>query len=336
MDTTIADIIQENWLRYMTDSKPGITRKKHGKKWWYFDAQGSKIADEKTITRIDKLVLPPAWTKVRICPIHNGHIQATGIDSKGRKQYRYHADRIAARKQNKFSRMKDFGHAMPKLRDQIQQDLADKHLSQNKVLAAAIMIMDKTGIRVGNNIYKQLYWSFGLTTLRNRHANIQGSTIQFQFIGKKWIKHKISLKSKKLARIIQQCKELAWHDLFEYIDEYGQIKTINSENINNYIKTITGYDFTAKDFRTRHGTIYAISIIYRQLTFEEKASLIQVIDAVAEELGNTRAVVKKHYIHPIVLERYDDEKFIQDLKKFCTIQDDTTYEKFMCSILDTL
>lgn len=335
MDQLTTELIKDAWLRYMSDAKPWITRKLSGKHRLYTSPSGEIITDEKIISRINKLVIPPAWERVWISPIAHGHLQATWIDAKGRKQYRYHADRNAARNQSKFFRMKEFGGALPDLRAKVQHDLNQKELTKTKVLALAVTIMDKTGIRVGNETYRELYGSFWLTTLRNKHATISWDTIQFQFVGKKWVKQKIALKSKKLTRIIQQCRDLPWYDLFEYIDDQGEVKTIVSDDINEYIKTMTGKDFTAKDFRTWHGSLYALGVVHAGLDSEEKLTLPRVLDEVAKELGNTRAVCKKYYVHPVVFSLLEDDNLQSDMKKFCaSCAEPDVYERLLCKLIE--
>lgn len=214
--------------------------------------------------------------------------------------------------------MKEFGTTLPHIRKKVKVHLDDKEPTQDKVLAAAITIMDRTGIRVGNEVYEQLYGSFGLTTLRRKHAKIQGENITFQFVGKKGVRQNIQLKSKKLARIIKQCEELPGYNLFEYIDDNGNVKTITSELVNDYIKTLAGDEFSAKDFRTWHGTVYALTVIHNNITNEEKLTIPRIIDAVAEELGNTRTVCKKYYIHPIVWELYESDGLTIYYEKHCS------------------
>lgn len=334
MEQITPEFIKEHGLRYVSDSKPGITRKASWKKWVYFDVSWKKITDEAIISRLNKLVLPPAWQSVWISPISNGHLQATWLDSKGRKQYRYHADWTVARNQSKFSRMKEFGRVLTDLRKKIQYDLNDKDLSKTKVVALAVSIMDKTGIRVWNEVYEKLYWSFWLTTLHNKHAKILWDTIQFQFTGKKGVKQKISLKSKKLTRIIQQCIHLPGYDLFEYIDNTWDIKTITSDDINEYIKAHTGDNFSAKDFRTWHGTVYALWIIHSSFDSEEKITLPKIIDQVALELGNTRIVCKKYYIHPIAFSLFEDEEMKKYMIKFCAnCKEANVYESLFSKLL---
>ena len=332
----VEELIKENRLRYVSDNKPGITRKAAGKKRHYFEANGKKLTDEKEIERINKMVLPPAWIQVRISPYTNSHLQATWLDAKWRKQYRYHPKRISARSETKFWRMKEFGEMLPELRKKVQAHLNEPWLSQQKVLATAITIMDRTGIRVGNEIYEQLYGSFGLTTLRRKHTEVKGETIRFQFVGKKWIKQDIQLKSKKLARIIKQCKDLPGHNIFEYLDESSEVKTITSDLVNEYIKSLTDKDFTAKDFRTWHGTVYALSVIHDSMNAEEKISIPHIIDDVARELGNTRAVCKKYYIHPTIFELYEKEWLQNYYEKHCNCTDKDRYEKMLCAILEKI
>lgn len=335
MDQQTTELIKEAWLRYISDATPWITRRAAWKHWKYFDPSGKLITDEKIIARANKLVLPPAWQSVWISPIANWHLQATWLDTKWRKQYRYHPERTKARSQSKFYRMKDFGKELPKIRESITHALAQKDLTKTKVLALALTIMDKTGIRVGNEIYEHLYGSFGLTTLHNKHATITWDTIQFQFTGKKWVKQKIALKNRKLTRIIQQCKDLPWYHLFEFIDQNGEVKTIVSDDINDYIKTLSGKEFTAKDFRTWHGTVHALVVLSCSLDSEEKMTLPQLIDEVAKELGNTRTVCKKYYIHPIVFSAFEDEDMLKYIGKFCaTCKEDNAHEKLLYKLLE--
>ena len=332
----VSELLKENRLHYTSDTKPWITRKLSGQHWTYFDPKEKKITDKKEIERLNKLVLPPARKDVRMCPSPNGHLQATGIDTKWRKQYRYHPKRIAARSETKFHRMKEFGETLPIIRKKVKAHLGEKSPTQEKVLAAAITIMDRTGIRIGNEIYEQLYWSFGLTTLRNRHAKVSGEKITFQFVGKKWVKQNIELKSKKLARIIKQCRDLPWHTLLEYIDESWEVKSLTSDLVNEYIKSLTDKDFTAKDFRTRHGTVYTLDVIHNNIINEEQLTIPRIIDAVAEELGNTRAVCKKYYIHPVVFELYENDGLVKYYEKHCNCEAQDRYEKMLCAILDKI
>ncbi|HPZ26184.1 MAG TPA: DNA topoisomerase IB, partial [Kaistella sp.] len=245
-------------LIYTTDQEQdGIYRRKSGKKFVYFNGD-EKIRDKEEIERINKLAIPPAWENVWICALKNGHLQATGIDAKQRKQYRYHPLWNALRNHTKFYRMLQFGYALPKMRLQLEKDLAIKSLEKRKVLAVVVSLMERTNIRIGNNIYEKLYGSFGLTTLKDKHVDIKGQKLKFSFKGKKGVYHDIELKNAKLARAVQNCKDIPGKELFQYYDENGQRHAIESGMANEYIKEISGDDFTAKDFRTWSGTVNAL------------------------------------------------------------------------------
>lgn len=232
--------------------------------------------------------------------------------------------------------MKEFGKALPHIRKKVKVHLDDKEPTQDKVLAAAITIMDRTGIRVGNEVYEELYGSFGLTTLRRKHAKISGENITFHFVGKKGVKQNIQLKSKKLARIIKQCEELPGYNLFEYVDPAGEVRTITSDLINEYIKTLAGDEFSAKDFRTWHGTVYALTVIHNNITSDEQLTIPRIIDAVAEELGNTRTVCKKYYIHPMIWELYESDELHSYYEKYCIGESQDKYEKALLAILQKI
>ncbi|RNA61946.1 DNA topoisomerase IB [Chryseobacterium nematophagum] len=309
-------------LVYTTDAETaGITRKKHGKKYSYYK-EGKKIKDKEEVTRINKLIIPPAWENVWICTLENGHLQATGFDAKNRKQYRYHPLWNALRNHTKFYRMLQFGYALPTLRLQVEKDLALRNFDKRKILALIISIMQRTNIRIGNNIYEKLYGSFGLTTLKDKHVKIKGQKITFEFKGKKGITHHIDLKSKRLSRLIQKCKDIPGKELFQYIDEEGQRHSIDSGMVNEYIKEISGEDFTAKDFRTWSGTVNAL-IAFKEIGYAEnnaqyKKKVNEAWDRVAKHLGNTKAVCRKYYVHPLVINLYENntiKKYLDQLEK---------------------
>jgi DNA topoisomerase-1 len=305
-------------LVYVSDSQPGIKRVKRGKKFSY--VHGNKIVDdEKTLARIRSLVIPPAWENVWICTLGNGHLQATGKDTRKRKQYKYHALWCKLRNQAKFSHLLEFGKALPAIRARVNKDLALPGLPLKKVLAVIVALMEQTSIRVGNNMYEKLYGSFGLTTLKDQHVKINGEKMLFSFKGKKGIAQKVSLRSKRLARIVKQCRDIPGKELFQYYDENGNHKSIDSGMVNHYLKEITGKDFTAKDFRTWSGTIYALKALKEIGPAKNKSAanknIVAALDRVAEHLGNTRAVCKKYYVHPVVLTLYEEGKLEKYFEK---------------------
>ena len=303
------------------DPETGIARKRYGKKFHYYQ-DGTRITDKAVISRINKLVIPPAWENVWISSLENGHLQATGIDVKNRKQYRYHPLWNALRNHTKFYRMLQFGYALPKIRLQLEKDLARKNLDKTKVLAVVVSLMERTNIRIGNNIYEKLYGSFGITTLKDKHVEISGQKIHFSFKGKKGVYHDIDLKNRKLANAVQNCKDIPGKELFQYYDENGQRHAIESGMVNDYIKEISGEDFTAKDFRTWSGTVNAL-IAFKEIGLAEnskdyKAKVRTALENVAAHLGNTPTVSKKYYVHPLVINLYEN----QTIKKYLDELDD--------------
>ena len=295
-------------LRYVSDAKPGIRRKRAGKGFTYVGTDGKPVRDAATLARIRSLAIPPAYTDVWICPTPNGHIQATGRDARGRKQYRYHPRWRAVRDETKFGRMLAFSEVLPRVRRHVEQDLRRSGLPREKVLATVVRLLECTGIRVGNDEYARTNDSFGLTTLRDGHVEINGSTLEFEFRGKSGKAHKVQLSDRRLARIVARCQALPGEVLFQYIDAEGEQQTIDSGDVNEYLKAITGQEFTAKDFRTWNGTILAVAAL-RDLgpaatQKAAKAAIINAVDKVAEQLNNTRAVCRKYYIHPTVFETY--------------------------------
>lgn len=309
-------------LIYTSDAESaGIIRKKRGKKFSYFK-DGEKIKDKDEIKRINGLVIPPAWENVWICALDNGHLQATGFDIKKRKQYRYHPLWSALRNHTKFYRMLQFGYALPQIRLQIEQDLALRNFEKRKILALIVSLMQKTNIRIGNNAYEKLYGSFGLTTLKNKHIKIKGQKITFSFKGKKGIMHHVDLKSKRLARLVQKCKEIPGKELFQFYDDEGNHHSIDSGMVNDYIKEISGEDFTAKDFRTWSGTVNALiafkEIGYAETHTEYKKKVKEALEIVASHLGNTSTVCRKYYVHPLVINLYENnsiKKYLDELEQ---------------------
>ena len=309
-------------LIYTSDAETaGITRKKTGKKYSYY-RDGEKIKDKDEITRINKLVIPPAWENVWICALDNGHLQATGFDLKKRKQYRYHPLWSALRNHTKFYRMLQFGYALPDIRLQVEKDLALRNFEKRKILALIVSLMQKTNIRIGNNAYEKLYGSFGLTTLKGKHVKVQGQKITFHFKGKKGVMHDIDLKSRRLSKMIQKCKDIPGRELFQYIDDEGNRHTVDSGMVNEYIKEISGEDFTAKDFRTWSGTVSALiafkEIGYAETHTEYKKKVKEALEMVASHLGNTSTVCRKYYVHPLVINLYENntiKKYLDELEK---------------------
>ena len=294
-------------LHYVDDTQPGIRRKKQRGKFCYFDPAGQRITDPDEIRRINALAVPPAYTDVWICADPRGHLQATGRDARGRKQYRYHPRWREVRDLDKYSRLRDFGLALPKLRKRLEALLAAPGFSRDKVMATVITLLDATLIRVGNTQYARDNRSYGLTTLRNRHVEINGSAILFQFRGKSGVEHQITVKDRRLARIIKRCQEIPGQNLFQYLDENGERHSITSSDVNAYLQTLTGADFTAKDYRTWAGSALALAVL-RELQWqpesEAKRHVVEMVKNVARQLGNTPAVCRKCYIHPAVLEGF--------------------------------
>ena len=297
-------------LRYVNDSSPGYTREKQGEEFVFKDADGSLVEDEELLERFRKMVIPPAYTNVWVCPHENGHLQFTGVDAAGRKQYRYHADWNKIRNQSKYHRMELFASFIPKIREQLEKDLSRKKLDKQKVLALVVRVMELTHIRIGNENYRELYGSYGLTTLNDEHVEIAGGTVKFGFKGKKGVYHDLKLESKKLAKLIKQCQDIPGQELFQYYDEEGNPQDIKSEDVNAYLKEITGEDFTAKDFRTWSGSVHALYAFKAAGGFETakecKKKVVQVLDDVAFHLGNTRTVCKKYYVHPTLIKSYEE------------------------------
>jgi len=329
-------------LVYVSDTQPGIHRIKRNNVFDYI-LNNRKVRDRELLNRIKSLVIPPAWTQVWICSLPNGHLQVTGFDIKNRKQYRYHPLWNALRNQTKFFRLYDFGVALPAIRLQIEKHLSLPGLPLEKVLAAVVSLMERTNIRIGNNMYEKLYGSYGLTTLKDKHVKINGSSMQFVFKGKKGIEHKINLTSRRLSKIIQQCRDIPGKELFQYYDDNGNHKSIDSGMVNNYIKEISGGDFTAKDFRTWAGSVHAL-LAFKELGFfetetEARKKIVQALDNVSSLLGNTRTVCKKYYVHPVILSMYENralEKYINQLdaiEKDDNIAGLTTEEKVLMEIL---
>ncbi|HEX5714566.1 MAG TPA: DNA topoisomerase IB [Thermoanaerobaculia bacterium] len=306
-------------LRYVSDDMPGIRRRKRGKGFAFLDAKGNKVSDARTLERIRKLAIPPAWTDVWICPAANGHLQATGRDARGRKQYRYHAEWRSVRDETKFGRMIAFGEALPKIRERVEGDLSLRGLQREKVVATVVSLLESTLIRVGNREYARHNGSFGLTTLRDGHVDIEGSTLRFEFRGKSGKDHSVEIQDRRVARIVRQCRDLPGQTLFQYLDEAGERQKITSEDVNAWLKETTGEDFTAKDFRTWGGTVLALSALLEvgMVESEKDASkaVVDTVKRVAEDLGNRPAICRKYYIHPVVIETFVEGKLEEALEE---------------------
>ncbi len=300
----------EAGLRYVTANGPCIQRIRCGKSFRYLGPDGRPLRDPKHLQRIRSLVIPPAWKNVWICPSPNGHLQAVGWDARGRKQYRYHPHYRSVRDQAKFSRMIAFGTVLALIRRSVEHDLKLPGLSREKVLAAVVRLLETTFIRVGNDEYAKENDSFGLTTLRSKHVRINGARVLFSFRGKSGLEHTIELTDARLARIVKQCQELPGYELFQYVNEGGDICRVDSADVNSYIRKLCGQDFTAKDFRTWAGTVLAVRELHSagRATSETaaKKTIVGAIKNVARRLGNRPATARKYYIHPAILEAYAD------------------------------
>jgi DNA topoisomerase-1 len=304
-------------LRYVTDTVPGITRRRSGSGFTYMTADGRRLRDKADLARIRALAIPPAWTDVWICPIANGHIQAVGRDARRRKQYRYHARWREVRDDVKYGRLLAFGAALPGIRRRTGKDLAQPQLTRTKVLATIVQLLEKTRIRVGNEEYARTNKSFGLTTMKDRHAEVKGATVVCEFRAKSGVQQLVDLHDARLARIVKRCQDLPGQTLFQYVDEAGQRQSVDSSDVNDYLREITGQDFTAKDFRTWAGTVLAACALKTLAEYESetqaKKNIIEAVAQVAKKLGNTKAVCRKSYIHPAVLDAYLDGATITDI-----------------------
>jgi DNA topoisomerase-1 len=304
-------------LVYVSDAQPGIRRWKAGSGFRYVDERGHVVRSSVTLARIKTLAIPPAWTDVWICPLADGHIQASGRDARGRKQYRYHERWREVRDRTKFERTLAFGEALPALRERVDADLALPGLPRQKVLATVVRLLETTLIRVGNREYAQDNGSYGLTTLRDRHVKVDGSTLRFEFTGKGGKKHSVSIRDRRLATVVRDCQEIRGHELFQYLDEGGVRQTVGSADVNQYLREATGQEFSAKDFRTWAGTVLAV-LALRELEAcgeaETKRSLLRAVEEVAKSLGNTPAICRRCYIHPEVIDRYLEGTLLEALQ----------------------
>ena len=295
-------------LHYVCDAGRGIRRRIGALGFEYVNARGRRIRDPRVLRRIAALAIPPAWKDVWICPDPRGHLQATGRDARGRKQYRYHSAWHACRDETKFDRMQAFAAALPTIRARTVVDVQRPGLSRDKVLAAVVQLLEKSLIRVGNDEYAKQNRSFGLTTLRDGHVKVKGASVRFEFRGKSGVRHRVDVNDARLARIVKQCRDLPGQELFQYIDDDGRRQDVTSTDVNAYLRKIAGQDFTAKDFRTWAGTVLAATALFEvehaSSASQAKRKVVAVVDAVAGVLGNTRSVCRKSYIHPIVIDSY--------------------------------
>ncbi|GGE66540.1 DNA topoisomerase-1 [Pedobacter psychrotolerans] len=314
------DVVKASGLVYVTDAMSGIYRKGKPDKFYYEDKKGNKITEERHLDRIKALVIPPAWQNVWIANKPNAYLQVTGIDAAGRKQYRYHTKWTSRRSEDKYYRLYEFGKVLPEARKQIVKDLKRKELDERKVLAISVDVLQKSLIRVGNENYKQLYGSFGLSTLRDKHVKIEGSKINIDFIGKKGVRQTLVLNDRSLAKLVKKCRDIPGQDLFQYYTDGKEHRGIDSGKINNYIREITQNDFTAKDFRTWGGTLEALRQFAKcsvdvNVELNTKKTVINVLDCVAKKLGNTRAVCKSSYVYPLLITAYENNELVRYMKK---------------------
>lgn len=304
----VAASIAEEGLRYVSDTSPGYRRKRTGTSFSYFDKDGARITNKDIVRRIKAIGIPPAYDAVWICPSPNGHIQATGLDARGRKQYRYHAKWRELRDQNKYEHIMKFAAVLPLLRRRVAADMKRQGLAREKVLATVVSLLEKTLIRVGNAEYASLNKSYGLTTMRRKHVAITGDTLRFEFTGKSGKHWKLKVEDKRIAAILKRCADIPGHELFKYLDDDGKPHTVDSGDVNAYIKEIAAQDFTAKDFRTWAGTVLAALALSEFEKYDNqtqaKRNVVAAIEEVAKQLGNTPAICRKCYIHPEVLSAY--------------------------------
>src|SRR5213596_3982162 len=299
---------EEAGLQYVSHERPGYRRRLNGKDFKYLDTEGKRIRDEQRVLRIKRLAIPPAWTDVWICPSPTGHIQATGRDARQRKQYRYHHRWREIRDENKFGRLADFAKALPQIRKRVDHDIKLTGLPREKVLATVVRLLERTFIRIGNDEYARENKSFGLTTMQGRHVTVKGDRLLFRFRGKSGRQHEVDITDRRISKIVSKCQDLPGQDLFQYVDDEGEVRNVTSQDVNDYLREITNENFTAKDFRTWAGTVLAAIALGAQCEFETKkqakANVKTAVCAVAELLGNTPAICRKCYVHPAIVKAY--------------------------------
>jgi DNA topoisomerase-1 len=306
-------------LRYVHDYQPGIARRKRGKHFHYVDADGHAVTDAETLARIKSLVIPPAWDDVWICKHPLGHLQATGRDARGRKQYRYHPRWRTHRDESKYERILSFGKALPAIRRTVDAALKLPGLPREKVLATIVYLLEATMMRIGNEEYARENKSFGLTTLRDRHVRLDGGKVEFRFRGKSGVNHAVQVQDRRLAAIIRRVRDLPGQELFQYVDDDGKPHSIGSADVNEYLQSIAGEDYTAKDFRTWSGTVLAAVALHEYEKYDSEAqakkNVVQAIESVAKKLGNTPTICRKCYVHPAVIESYLDGTMLNALRR---------------------
>jgi len=320
-DSTLEHVEAANaaGLRYVTDSMPGVRRRKTAHGFEYYGANGHRVTNEAKLKRIKSLVIPPAWTDVWICSYATGHLQVTARDAKGRKQYRYHPRFRAVRDETKFDRMLEFSHVLPIIRQRVEQDLSLRGLPRAKILATVVRLLEKTLIRVGNQEYAKENQTFGLTTLRAKHVEVSGANLRFRFRGKSGKVRSVTITDRRLAHVVQRCHTLPGEELFQYQDDDGALQVVDSGDINEYLRDVAGMEVTAKDFRTWAGTMLAAAAL-RDIgpatsQRQAKSNVVQAIDEVAGRLGNTRTVCRKYYVHPTVIESYFKGRVLPPVEK---------------------
>jgi DNA topoisomerase I len=313
------DVAESAGLTYVTDEAKGITRERDGDSFKYTKSTGHPVTDEATLERIRKLAIPPAWTDVWICPKPSGHLQATGRDARGRKQYRYHPQFREVSEQTKYEHMLEFARALPAIRAKVAEHMALRGLPREKVLATVVHLLETTLIRVGNDDYARQNESYGLTTLRNKHVKVEGTQLRFQFKGKSGKMWKLQIKDRRVAKIVKGCQDLPGQELFAYVDDEGQARDVTSADVNAYLREITGSDITAKDFRTWAGTVMAALALQEFERFDTKATqkknLKAAIERVAARLGNTPTICRKCYVHPEILNSYAEGQLLLEIKQ---------------------
>lgn len=319
---TVADPIEsaeEAGLRYINDTMPGIRRRRAGKGWSYVGPDGERITDPNRVAWFKRLAIPPAWTDVWICAVKRGHLQATGRDARGRKVYRYHPRWRPVRDEVKYGRMIAFGKALPRIRKRVEDDLALPGLTRQKILATVVRLLEKTSIRVGNEEYAQENRSFGLTTMRDRHVKVGAGRITFSFRGKSGKDHEVRVIDRRLARIVRRSQDLPGQELFQYMDETGERRTVDSADVNNYLREICGDSFSAKDFRTWQGTVLAAWALKEFEAFDSEAqakkNIVRAVEQVAQRLGNTPVVSRKSYVHPTVIDAYLEGDVVREVRR---------------------
>jgi DNA topoisomerase-1 len=321
---------------YVDDSEAGITRKRRGRFWMYFDARGNRISDRDEIDRLNAIGMPPAYERCWFCPDPNGHIQAIGYDAKGRRQYRYHLQFREQQESRKYERLAAFGRALPKLRRKVEEDLKGKPTARETVLAAVVRLIDETRMRIGNEEYAKENKSFGATTLRNRHARVQGGKLRISYAGKHGIKRTVTVNDRNLARIAKRTQDLPGQHLFEFVTEEGSVCPVTSGDVNAYIKDAMGDEFTAKDFRTWGASVIAFCEMVTRIEKSGKVKLKSVMEPVAEALGNTPAISRKSYVHPALIEAARDAGAIGGRKLPRSTQFLDRYERGLIEFLESV